>query len=68
LNKNELNREEILNNQYGIFGKYSELSSLTKGRACYIKKKGCEDKVMLGTYLFGHFELKIIYCLERRIR
>lgn len=56
LNKNELNREEIFNNQYGIFGKDSELSSLTSGRACYIKEKGREDRVMLSTMLFNHFE------------
>ena len=56
LNKNELNREEILNNQYGIFSKDSELFSPTADRACYIRKKGGEDKVMLNKKLFSHFE------------
>jgi len=57
LNKNELNREEILNNHYGIFGKDSELSSLASGRACYIKEKGREDRVLLNTKLFLRFEM-----------
>lgn len=56
LNKNELNRREILNNQYGIFSKDSELFSFTGDRACYIRKKGREDKVMLNKKLFTHFE------------
>ncbi len=57
LNKNELNRDEILNNHYGIFGKDSELSSLISGRACYIKKEDREDRVLLSTKLFLHFEM-----------
>jgi hypothetical protein len=56
LNKNELNSEEILNNQYGIFSKDSELFSPAADRACYIRKKGREDKVMLNKKLFSHFE------------
>jgi hypothetical protein len=56
LNNNELNREEILNNQYGIFSKDSALSSLTSGRACYINKDDGGDTVLLSTKLFVHFE------------
>jgi len=56
LNKNELNREEILNNQYGILYEDSELSSLISSRAYYIKIEDGEDKVLLSKKLFGHFE------------
>jgi hypothetical protein len=56
LNKNKLNREEILNNRYGIFSKDSELFSFTEDRACYIRKKGHEDEVMLNKKLFSHFD------------
>ncbi len=56
LNKNKLNREEILNNQYGIFNSDNDLLSLTEDRARYIRKRGHEDKVMLNRKLFSHFE------------
>lgn len=56
LNKNALNREEIINNQYGIFSKDSELFSFKEDRACYVRGKGQEDKVMLNKKLFSHFE------------
>jgi hypothetical protein len=57
LNKNKLNREEILNNQYGILGQDSAASSLRSRRACYIKGGGREDKVLLSANLFVHFEM-----------
>lgn len=59
LNKNELNREEILNNQYGIFGKNSALFSAKKRRACYIKKEGREDRVLLSAKLFVHLDMNL---------
>ncbi|NIO48895.1 MAG: hypothetical protein GTN73_05580 [Candidatus Aminicenantes bacterium] len=55
LRKNELIEEEILNNNYGVFGGGSESSSLKERRACYIKERGQKDKVMLNTGLFSHF-------------
>ena len=57
LNKNELNREEILNNLYGLFSKDSESYSLINGRAFYTNEKDHEDIVMLSKELFDHFEM-----------
>ncbi len=50
-------REEIFNNNYGLFskGSLSSPSSLKKGRAYYLKIKGQKDKVMLNKKLFSHY-------------
>ncbi len=54
LNRNKLNEEEILNNNYGIFGDGSEFAKHTKGRACFIIEEGYSDMVLLNRKLFPH--------------
>jgi len=53
-NDNQLSREEILNNRYGIFSEGSSVSRFTSGRACYIKEDANTDMVMLNRKLFAH--------------
>jgi hypothetical protein len=59
LNRNELNEDEILNNNYGIFGKDSRLARHTNSRACFIIDEGFSDIVMLNRKLFAHLEQDI---------
>jgi hypothetical protein len=56
LNRNALNEDEILNNNYGIFGEGSEFAKHTKGRACFIIEEGYTDMVLLNRKLFPHLE------------
>lgn len=56
LRDNELVREEILNNEYGIFRKTTEFTSPKKGRAYFKMRKGKIDRIMLHRNLFCHFE------------
>lgn len=56
LNRNELNEDEILNNNYGIFGEGSEFAKHTNGRACFIIEEGYTDMVLLNRKLFPHLE------------
>ncbi|MGD9346632.1 MAG: hypothetical protein PVH84_12260 [Candidatus Aminicenantes bacterium] len=56
LNRNELNETEILNNNYGIFGKGSTFAQDTDGRACFIIEEGYSDLVLLNKKLFPHLE------------
>jgi hypothetical protein len=56
LNRNELNEDEILNNNYGIFGEDSEFAKHTNGRACFIIEEGYSDMVLLNRKLFPHLE------------
>ena len=55
-NDNQLSREEILNNRYGIFAEGSPVYRFTSGRACYIKDKNNTDLVMLNRALFSHVD------------
>jgi hypothetical protein len=56
LNRNELNEDEILNNNYGIFGEASEFAKHTNGRACFIIEEGYTDMVLLNRRLFPHLK------------
>jgi len=58
LQKSELIKEEIFNNEYGIFHKADKFStrSRKKGHAYYIKVKGQKEKLMLNRKLFSHYE------------
>jgi len=72
LRKNELIKKEILNNNYGLFHKGREFSSLKKRRAYYIKEKVKKDRVMLNKNLFYHIGLdskgKYIIPIEKKIK
>lgn len=59
LQKSELIKEEIFNNDYGIFHKRNKSSSRSRKKdyAYYIKVKGQKEKVMLHRKLFSHYRL-----------
>lgn len=73
LRKNELIEEEILNNNYGLFRRDRESSSIKNRRAYYKKEKGQTDKVMLNTSLFSHLDYNrnggvVLRTLDKRIK
>lgn len=73
LNRKKINKEEIINNNYGIFKKSCPEAHFCAGRACYIREKNKRDKILLNKNLFPHFKRaknnKIIYTtLDKRIK
>jgi len=73
LNRNRINEEEIINNNYGIFKKSCAEAHFAEGRACYIREKDQRDKILLNKILFPHYERvegnEIIYIrLDKRIK
>jgi ankyrin repeat protein len=56
IRKNDLTKQEILNNAYGVFRKAPKTLSEPDGRAYYQKRKAKKDLLMLNASLFGHLE------------
>jgi len=54
IKKNDLTREEILNNTYGVFRKAEAPLSEPEGRAYYQQREEQKDVLMLNAKLFGH--------------
>jgi len=57
LNRNEMNREEIINNSYGIFKKSIAEANFAEGRACYLRGQGHKDRILLNRELFPHLAI-----------
>ena len=57
LDRNERIKEEIVNNNYGIFKKLSERANFAAGRACFIREKDQQDKILLNRRLFPHLAI-----------
>lgn len=54
---NDLTKQEILNNTYGVFQKAERVHSEAQGRAFYQQRTGKKDVLMLNANLFGHLKL-----------
>jgi hypothetical protein len=73
LDRNERIKEEIVNNNYGIFKKLSEKANFADSRACYIKEEDQQDKILLNRKLFPHLAIVpgedvFLRKLDKRIR
>lgn len=77
LRKNDLTKEEIQNNTYGVFRKSFKSGPASEGRAYYHRIEGGRDRLILSADLFGHLEMEInpapwrgviLKPLDRRIR
>jgi len=73
LEKNERVKEEIVNNNYGIFKKLSDRANFAAGRACFIREKDHQDQILLNRKLFPHLEIVpgedvFLTELDKRIR
>jgi len=75
--KNDLTKEEIQNNTYGVFRKPVKSGPALEGRAYYQQIEGARDRLILNAKLFGHFKMEtnpapwsgvIHEPLDRRIR
>jgi hypothetical protein len=73
LDRNERVKEEIVNNEYGIFKRLSDRANFSAGRACYIREKDQQDQILLNRKLFPHIEIvpgedAFLTGLDKRIR
>jgi ankyrin repeat protein len=59
IRKNDLTKEEILNNVYGVFRKAPPFLSDPQGRAYYRHRGREKDMLILNANLFGHLELNL---------
>jgi hypothetical protein len=55
--KNDLTKEEIQNNTYGVFRKPAKSRPALEGRAYYHQIEGERDRLILNAKLFGHFKM-----------
>ncbi|NIM91170.1 MAG: hypothetical protein GTO17_09505 [Candidatus Aminicenantes bacterium] len=73
LDRNEGVKEEILNNDYGIFNRLSDRANFAAGRACFIREKDQQDQILLNRKLFPHMTIVpgedvFLTGLDKRIR
>ncbi len=54
LDRNERVKEEVVNNEYGIFKRLSDRANFAVGRACFIREKDQQDQILLNRKLFPH--------------
>lgn len=56
--KNDLIKEEIQNNTYGVFRNSVKHGPASEGRAYFHRIEGIRDRLILNARLFGHFEME----------
>lgn len=57
LDRTEMLKEEIVNNDYGVFNRFSDEANFASGRACFIRQKGHPDQILLNRKLFPHLAM-----------